>query len=518
MAGFLALKREKRELEGKLEALEAKVQAARADLEVLKKELGGAHEVLKTVDGEARKLELETVIIDHQIARLEAEVAKIDQSDDIADDELAQLLVEKQSFESKAEEAQRAIQEIEERSRSGEQELRELGTRLESSKSENTNVARSLGTLISTQAVRQERRDSTELDLRRLSAESKEVSNRLEVNRTEKGAIQVRMGELEQAQAETQARIDQLMCLVQQGETELADNQTQLAHKRKMLAELEDRLRRLHGEREEAMEDRGRVEIEKTRIESDLEHLDRNCQEEFHAPLAQILTSITADDWQRDYLEVSQLYDQLRQRVETFGAINMRALEEYQELDERFQFLSRQRADVEQSIVDTQKAIAEINRRSIEQFQDAFIRIRENFIEVFQVLFNGGQCDLRLLDETDALESGIDIIAQPPGKRLQNVLLLSGGEKALTALALLIAIFKYRPSPFCVLDEVDAPLDDANVNRFAQLMAKLSSETQFIIITHNKRTMEIAQTLYGVTMEEPGVSKIVGVDFQAKHN
>ena len=134
------------------------------------------------------------------------------------------------------------------------------------------------------------------------------------------------------------------------------------------------------------------------------------------------------------------------------------------------------------------------------------------------MLFNGGQCDLRLLDEEDTLESGIDIIAQPPGKRLQNVLLLSGGEKALTALALLIAIFKYRPSPFCVLDEVDAPLDDANVNRFAQLMSKLSDETQFIIITHNKRTMEIAQTLYGVTMEEPGVSKIVSVDFQAKHN
>jgi chromosome segregation protein len=195
----------------------------------------------------------------------------------------------------------------------------------------------------------------------------------------------------------------------------------------------------------------------------------------------------------------------------------MRALEEYQELDERFQFLNRQRADIEQSISDTQKAIADINRRSIEQFQDAFTSIRQNFVEVFQALFNGGQCDLRLLDEEDTLESGIDIIAQPPGKRLQNVLLLSGGEKALTALALLIAIFKYRPSPFCVLDEVDAPLDDANVNRFTQLMSKLSDETQFIIITHNKRTMEIAQTLYGVTMEEPGVSKIVSVDFRPKN-
>ena len=518
MAGFLALKREKRELEGKLESLQAKIQVARAELERLKGEQAAAHEVLKSLDGEARKLELEAVIVDHQIARVEAEVAKIDQTDDVADDELSQMLAEKQEFESKGSEAQRSIQEIEERSRSGEQQLRDLGQRLESSKAESSIVARSVATVISSQAVKHERRDSTEADLRRLSGESQEVSNRLEVNRAEKDGIQVRIGELERAQQETQTRIDQLLRLVQEGEAELAGNQTELANQRKSLAELEERLRRLHGEREESMGERGRIEIEKTRLESDLEHLERSCQDEFHVSLAEILGGIPADDWQRDYLEVSQFYDQIRQRIETFGAINMRALEEYQELDERFQFLNRQRADIEQSISDTQRAIAEINRRSIEQFQDAFTSIRENFIEVFQALFNGGQCDLRLLDEEDTLESGIDIIAQPPGKRLQNVLLLSGGEKALTALALLIAIFKYRPSPFCVLDEVDAPLDDANVNRFTQLMSKLSDETQFIIITHNKRTMEIAQTLYGVTMEEPGVSKIVSVDFRPKHN
>ena len=516
MAGFLALKREKRELEGKLESLQAKIQVARAGLERLKGEQAAAHEVLKSLDGEARKLELEAVIVDHQIARVEAEVAKIDQTDDVADDELSQMLAEKQEFESKGSEAQRSIQEIEERSRSGEQQLRDLGLRLESSKAESSIVARSVATVISSQAVKHERRDTTEADLRRLSGESQEVSNRLEVNRAEKDGIQVRIGELERAQLETQTRIDQLLRLVQEGEAELAGNQTELANQRKSLAELEERLRRLHGEREESMGERGRIEIEKTRLESDLEHLERSCQDEFHASLAEILGGIPADDWQRDYLEVSQFYDQIRQRIETFGAINMRALEEYQELDERFQFLNRQRADIEQSISDTQRAIAEINRRSIEQFQDAFTSIRENFVEVFQALFNGGQCDLRLLDEEDTLESGIDIIAQPPGKRLQNVLLLSGGEKALTALALLIAIFKYRPSPFCVLDEVDAPLDDANVNRFTQLMSKLSDETQFIIITHNKRTMEIAQTLYGVTMEEPGVSKIVSVDFRPK--
>jgi chromosome segregation protein len=226
------------------------------------------------------------------------------------------------------------------------------------------------------------------------------------------------------------------------------------------------------------------------------------------------MTLIEDSEWQRGYAEVIQAYEGVKERVENFGPINMRALEEYREHEERYQFLSSQRADIEQSIVDTQKAIAEINRRSVEQFQDAFLHIRENFIEVYQILFKGGQCDLRLLDEGDLLESGVDIVAQPPGKRLQNVLLLSGGEKALTALALLIAIFRYRPSPFCVLDEVDAPLDDANVVRFTELIAALSKEKQFLIITHNKKTMEIARTLYGVTMEEPGVSQIVSVDFR----
>jgi len=236
--------------------------------------------------------------------------------------------------------------------------------------------------------------------------------------------------------------------------------------------------------------------------------------EEFHLPIPEVISDIPDTDWEREYSEVTQSYDRIRETVENFGAINMRALEEYQELDQRYQFLNGQRLDIEKSIADTQKVISEINRRSIQQFDEAFKAIRQNFQEVFQILFDGGQCDLKLLDEEDVLESGIDIIAQPPGKRLQNVLLLSGGEKALTALALLIAIFRYRPRPGCVLDEVDAPLDDANVNRFARLISELSRDTQFIIITHNKNTMEVAQTLYGITMEEPGVSKVIGVDFR----
>ena len=146
---------------------------------------------------------------------------------------------------------------------------------------------------------------------------------------------------------------------------------------------------------------------------------------------------------------------------------------------------------------------------------EAFQEINRNFRETFATLFGGGVGEMRLTDETNLAESGIDIVAQPPGKRLQNVLLLSGGEKALTAIALLMAVFQYQPSPFCILDEVDAPLDEANVARFTKLIRQMSDQTQFILITHNKTTMEVAQTLYGVTMQEPGVSRLVSVKFES---
>jgi len=189
------------------------------------------------------------------------------------------------------------------------------------------------------------------------------------------------------------------------------------------------------------------------------------------------------------------------------------AFEEYREQSERLTFLTTQKADLETSIASLMDTIRKINATSSERFAEAFAAINTHFAELFQRLFRGGSAQMRLLDENDLLDSGIEITAQPPGKRNQSILLLSGGEKAMTAIALLMGIFKYKPSPFCILDEVDAPLDDANIDRFAQLIREMSEETQFIAMTHNKRTMESADALYGVTMEEPGCSKIVSVKF-----
>ena len=203
--------------------------------------------------------------------------------------------------------------------------------------------------------------------------------------------------------------------------------------------------------------------------------------------------------------------DELRAKIDALGPVNMMALQELTEVEERFEFLDTQKTDIEKAIADTQAAIAEIKKRSRERFTEAFHAINANFKTMFVELFGGGQGEMRLIDETDVLESGIEIIAQPPGKRLQNVLLLSGGEKAMTAMALVLGIFKYRPSPFCLLDEVDAPLDEINIGRFSDKILEMSDNTQFLIITHAKRTMEAAKTLYGVTMEDPGVSKLISV-------
>jgi len=514
MAGFLALKREKRELGKKLNALQEKIQATKGELANLKQEQAATAETLKVLTAESRKLEVETALTGQEIARLEGEFAKIGQAENVANAELQQLAEEKGSLEAKLTEAAAQIKEIELRSGSGSEELRELNSRLQSLRADSAALSKELGTLISAHAVKQERRSGMESDRRRLSSELGEISNRVEVNRSESALAAKRIGELETAQQEVRVRIAECNRLIQEKGLELEAKQRELADDRAALASFEEQLRLLHAKREEAMGIRSKIEIEKTRLESDLEHLERSCQEEFHLSVAEIVAEIEDSAWARDYEEITNSHDRLRELIENFGAINMRALEEYKELDQRYQFLNGQRLDIEKSIADTQKAISEINRRSVEQFEEAFKAIRQNFQEVFQILFAGGQCDLRLLDEGDVLESGIDIIAQPPGKRLQNVLLLSGGEKALTALALLIAIFRYRPSPLCVLDEVDAPLDDANVNRFTRLISELSRNTQFIIITHNKNTMETAQTLYGVTMEEPGVSKVIGVDFR----
>ena len=240
-----------------------------------------------------------------------------------------------------------------------------------------------------------------------------------------------------------------------------------------------------------------------------LQLLETSVTDRYRLSLSTLSLGYSAREANQSDLKARQV--ELQRLIEEIGEVNLTAIDEYRELEERFAFLSSQRADLEESLQSLQKAIQRINRTTRKRFIDTFHQVNAKFQEIFPRLFCGGRAELRLTNEEDLLEAGLDIIVQPPGKKLQNVALLSGGEKALTAVALVFSIFLIKPSPFCLLDEVDAPLDDANIGRFNEIVREMTTFSQFIVITHNKATMAVADTLFGVTMEEPGVSKLVSV-------
>jgi chromosome segregation protein len=201
----------------------------------------------------------------------------------------------------------------------------------------------------------------------------------------------------------------------------------------------------------------------------------------------------------------------LREKVTRYGEVNLTAIQEFDEIQKRYDFLMEQRTDLEKSISILEEAIKKIDESTKQRFHETFEAVDKKFREIFPILFSGGKAELTLTNAENVLDAGVDITVHPPGKRPASITLLSGGEKALTAVSLILAIFARKPSPFCLLDEVDAPLDDANVSRFNTVVKKMAEKTQFIVITHNKKTMEIAEALYGVTMEKPGISKMTSV-------
>ncbi len=274
--------------------------------------------------------------------------------------------------------------------------------------------------------------------------------------------------------------------------------------------ELEVRTARKRGT--ELGDDLHQLEITLKELALNRQHLDEQIWERYHEELR-----LVAGDYHlRPPVDDEQLerMEKLRHLIHRMGEINLTAIEEFEELNERHEFLTKQRADLEDALEQLRKAIRKINRTSRKRFRETFEKVNAQFQETFPRLFNGGKASLKLTESDDILQAGVEIIAQPPGKKLQNIELLSGGEKALTAVSLIFAMFLVKPTPFCLLDEVDAPLDEANVKRFGDMIKEMSVNSQFIVITHNQRTMEIADRLYGVTMEQPGASRLVSVNLQ----
>jgi len=335
-----------------------------------------------------------------------------------------------------------------------------------------------------------------------------------------------RIGRLEQAAQDSDARAEALRVKDEEAKAERAtlveasreatatvhDARERFDALRVGLDEVEASVKTLRGDLETERETLQEIELGLKEIQLERAHVEQDVRQRFDAEL----TTVLIDFHHRAQAGPTERTRQkdLKRILSRMGEVNLTAIDEYEEVQERYTYLSGQRDDLEQAIEQLAEAIDRINKRTRQLFREAYAAIDERFQQLFPRLFNGGRAQLRLTDPSDLLTTGVEIIAQPPGKQLRSLDLLSGGEKALTATSLIFAVFLFKPSPFCILDEVDAPLDDANVGRMCKLVRELSSDTQFILITHNKVTMESSDSLYGVTMEQRGVSKLVSVNMR----
>lgn len=297
-------------------------------------------------------------------------------------------------------------------------------------------------------------------------------------------------------------------------EAQSVQNEIHLRRMKKDQEEMENLIEKLREEYEEIKEERVKWEISQAEKDRDLVNLEENCWQELKKSIQEVKKEIS-EETLKD-VDIQEKLEEAKEKLQKFKAVNLMAEEEYIRQKKRYDFLLQQKKDLRESIDTTKEAIRRIDQESKAQFFKALAEINKNFREVFALLFNGGTAELKLTDENNPLESGVEIVAQPPGKKLQSLSLLSGGEMSLTSLAFFFALFRYKPTPFCILDEVDAALDDLNLERFLNLMKKIKDQTQFILITHNFKTMEVADYIYGTTMAEPNITTIYSVKLDKK--
>lgn len=362
-----------------------------------------------------------------------------------------------------------------------------------------------------------------EVQLTRLQGEASRLDDRIQAMEQARSGALERVTALDAEEARLREELDQVTALQEKGadatealfgqresaEGDLRQKDEALARVAEALTAAEKKARVARQAEREATDRRHRLELERQELDGRIGRIQERLEGEWGRPLKQLLDEAEPVEGTPDELQA-----ELREIVvglERIGPVNMLAVEEHEEESQRLTFLKEQHADLVTARNDLKTAIREINETATSLFQGTFERIRENFKSVHQRLFEGGEADIWLAEEDDPLESPIEIHASPRGKKTQRIDLLSGGERALTALSLLFSIYLVKPSPFCVLDEVDAPLDENNIGRFIRLLHDFKEQTQFVVITHNPRTIEAADWIYGVTMEEPGVSTVVGV-------
>jgi chromosome segregation protein len=512
--GPLGMKRELRALDAEVMQLEHQMSEKQAALEAAVAELHSTEQALTEINEKQRAAEREAISAMHRHGQMQSELARLGLELTICQNELARIRQEVESARQRAERARNqhaaaalsraeadaesarlaealvqlrgSIQSEQNELAAGRAEFAAMNERLMAAEALAARLNEERAELGRRETALQQQVTSILDETSALAKQSEDLALQLEGLRGEKLRLEIRQRELEQEWDAARTRVTQM----------------------------EDHLRMGRQSLQELREQRSHAEVDRAKNESDRQHLRETCMSEVNAQPEDLIATEAAFMSGEELAIAETNYREMKQRIESMGPVNMMALEEFNECEQRFTFLTRERDDLLQSIADTQQAITELDLATKEKFEHAFHAINKNFSEAFHTIFGGGMAEMRLTEPDSSGDAGIDIVASPPGKRLQNVLLLSGGEKAMTALALLIAIFRYQPSPFCILDEVDAPLDEANVGRFTRLIGEMSGQTQFIIVTHNRKTMEMGSVLYGVTMQEPGVSKLVSVRWE----
>jgi chromosome segregation protein len=561
--GILATKREIKELRVRIASDRAALAQLVDEAAALNISIAEATTAIASLSAEQHRQEKEIVGYEAQLARLGEDTLRLERKTDIIGFERRQTEEERVALDARASEAQQKVAGLEEDQRAADQCLADAQRSLGAAKAGAAELNDKAAEARAAHAGLVERATALASDVLRLREAAQELEERIAARSEECRQTSARREELLEAVAGAERMLDQDVRALD-GLRETLRTADEAAGALRAAVDAQDAT--IRGARhllEGVRSDVASVDVTRVTAESDLTHLAQTCADAVQMSLDAVLTdveemeqsgtavpdvvaitaeepeaedetgsgigdpgSVTFEPESRDLpdpgsripdpgvagsMSAEEAIVALKAKIDRLGPVNMMAIEQFDELETRHAFLTTQRKDLVDSIAQTTEAIRRIDETSKARFAEAFTAIQENFQVTFSTLFGGGRAGLTLIDEDDPLESGIDIVASPPGKRLQSVQLLSGGEKALTAIALMFAIFKYKPSPFCLLDEIDAPLDDANVGRFVEMLRGMLDRTQFILITHNRRTMEIANRLYGVTMEEPGVSKLISV-------
>ncbi len=497
-----------------IEKLEKEIKEIKAKIEKLEKEKQDYEDSLQETLENAISLEKELQEIDITYATKKQKVVAIDENVAKAQERKDKLKEEQETLEKQKEEAVHTKEVIAKQMEELTEETEKLTTiitEFAEINKDNQKYVDDLNYDITNLKISVSSFDESESSIEeiqeRIRQEIENASKSMENKKNQIEKIDHDNFELERTIEETKDQIEKIKQEVQNSGEKIEKLKQERADKNEILSKQEEEITNKFKVIEDLKAQIVKIDVKKTKLEEDINGIINKMWEEYE------LTPNNVGEYQKpeNVATTQKQVNSLRTQIKDLGSVNVDAIEEYKTMKERYDFMSEQRLDLEDTMSKLRKIIAEMTENMKEQFKKQFAIINKNFEEVFKELFGGGNASLKLEDEENILDCGIDINVQPPGKKLQNMMLLSGGEKAFTAIALLFAILKINPAPFCVLDEIEAALDDVNVYRFAEYLKKFSKSTQFLVITHRKGTMEAADTVYGVTMEENGISKLLSM-------